>query len=293
MPIPTHQEAYRLEPTSYPLASSPRWSRWRPRSPPAAAAAASSDRPADGRSTKRPCEGIESGDIDLSLGIDVEGRRRRQHRRQPLRALPERRQRELPELDLSAKANGSVGRQKHRLRRRPRRCSRNKAYVGYEGTEYEVDPTTFSFVKSAVEEAQAKAAPKAVEPKRDRLPGSGRQAQGRRLRRKPQQRRQRRRRRHRARPRSAATSTSPARARRGHRTDRRPGLQRAARRRRPAALDAELDEAKGESKDSVKYAHVDVYVGDDDIVRRISAAADDRTARRRPAAPKASISIST
>ena len=26
----------------------------------------------------------------------------------------------------------------------------DKAYVNYEGTEYEVDPTTFSFVKSTV-----------------------------------------------------------------------------------------------------------------------------------------------
>ena len=34
--------------------------------------------------------------------------------------------------------------------------SRNKAYVNYEGDDYEVDPTTFSFVESAIEEAQQK-----------------------------------------------------------------------------------------------------------------------------------------
>ena len=30
----------------------------------------------------------------------------------------------------------------------------DSAFVDYEGTEYEVDPTTFGFVKSALEQAQ-------------------------------------------------------------------------------------------------------------------------------------------
>ena len=62
---------------------------------------------------------------------------------------------QLPELDLTAKANGSVGGKDvdfdGGLVLVP-----NKAYVSYEGEDYEVDPTTFSFVQSAIEEAQQK-----------------------------------------------------------------------------------------------------------------------------------------
>jgi hypothetical protein len=62
---------------------------------------------------------------------------------------------ELPELDMSVKANGSINGEnvdfEGGLVLLP-----NSAYVKYKGTEYEVDPTTFSFVKSMIEQAAKK-----------------------------------------------------------------------------------------------------------------------------------------
>ena len=51
----------------------------------------------------------------------------------------------------------------------------NRAYVDYEGTEYEVDPTTFSFVNRRSNRPAAKAA-QSRSTEVDRLPGSGRRA---------------------------------------------------------------------------------------------------------------------
>ena len=40
----------------------------------------------------------------------------------------------------------------------------DRAYVNYEGTEYEVDPTTFGFVKSGFEQASSRGARKQSRP---------------------------------------------------------------------------------------------------------------------------------
>ena len=65
--------------------------------------------------------------------------------------------------------------------------------------------------------------------------------------------------------------------RRDHRTDRKPGLQLPARSRRPAAA-RRTRRGQGRSRPArVKKAHVDVYVGDDDIVRKARRRTDDRT----------------
>ena len=51
--------------------------------------------------------------------------------------------------------------------------------------------------------------------------------------------------------------------------DRKPGLQGAGRRRRAAALHERNRAGKDEVSKSLKSAHVDLYVGDNDIIRRI------------------------
>ena len=62
---------------------------------------------------------------------------------------------QLPQADMTADVSGSVGGKdvdfEGGLVLVP-----NKAYVNYEGDDYEVDPTTFSFIQSAIEEAQQK-----------------------------------------------------------------------------------------------------------------------------------------
>jgi hypothetical protein len=98
-------------------------------------------------------QGVESGDLDLSLGIDAKGEEGGHVDVSLAGPFQSEGEGQLPRLDLSAKANGSIGGEdvdfEGSLVLLP-----NKAYVGYEGTDYEVDPTTFSFVKATLEEAQ-------------------------------------------------------------------------------------------------------------------------------------------
>jgi hypothetical protein len=101
-------------------------------------------------------QGIDSGDIDLSLGLDAsgpEGGKIDVALSGPFQSLGNG---ELPKLDLSATANGSVGGDKvdfdGGLVLLP-----NSAYVSYEGVDYEVDPSTFSFIEATLNEAQREA----------------------------------------------------------------------------------------------------------------------------------------
>ena len=232
----------------------------------------SGESPQERCSTKRPCRGskaatstsrsasrrsgAEGGHLDVSLSGPFQGEGAGS----------------LPQLDMNAKAKGDFNGKnvdfEGGLVLLP-----NTAFVNYEGTEYEVDPTTFSFVESALEPGPA-----------------------------------RRRRRNRRRPASpparknsaslkvadflengnnegsadvGGTSTTKVsgdlerlrRDRLGARSGRKPGLPRPARRRRPAALEGGNRRRPSSQVDriAVKTAHVDVYVGDDDIVRRIAA----------------------
>ena len=95
-------------------------------------------------------QGIESGDIDLSLGIDVKGEKSGHVDVGLSGPFQKESEAELPELDLTAAAKGSVGGENIDFDGGFTLLGGNKAYVGYEGTEYEVDPTTFGFVKSAI-----------------------------------------------------------------------------------------------------------------------------------------------
>jgi hypothetical protein len=59
----------------------------------------------------------------------------------------------LPDLALEASAKGTANGQKIDLEGGLTLLS-DRAYVGYGGKQYEVDPTTFSFVKAAIEEGE-------------------------------------------------------------------------------------------------------------------------------------------
>jgi hypothetical protein len=95
-------------------------------------------------------QGVESGQLDLSLGVDVKGEKGGHVDVSLSGPFQKEGEEELPELDLSAKAKGSVGGEgvdfEGGLTLLP-----SKAFVEYSGTEYEVDPTTFNFVKSAIQ----------------------------------------------------------------------------------------------------------------------------------------------
>jgi hypothetical protein len=100
-------------------------------------------------------QGIESGKLDLSLGVDVKGKGGGHLDFSLSGPFQSEGEEELPELDLSAKATGSVGGEGIDFEGGLTLLA-NKAFVEYSGTEYEVDPTTFNFVKSAFQKQLGK-----------------------------------------------------------------------------------------------------------------------------------------
>jgi hypothetical protein len=99
-------------------------------------------------------EGVESGNIDLSLGIKSEGKEGGDVD-VSLSGPFQSEGKDLPQLGLTASAKGSAKGEDIDFEGGLTLLS-DRAYVNYEGTEYEVDPTTFGFVKSGFEQAQEK-----------------------------------------------------------------------------------------------------------------------------------------
>lgn len=98
-------------------------------------------------------QGVKSGDLDLSLAFDSKGSEGGKVDVSLSGPFQSEGEGQPPRLDLTAKANGTMDGEdidfEGGLFLLP-----NKAYVNYEGIDYEVDPTTFSFVKSTIEEEQ-------------------------------------------------------------------------------------------------------------------------------------------
>jgi hypothetical protein len=213
-------------------------------------------------------QGIESGDLDLSLAVDIKGEKAGDLDVSLSGPFQSESEAELPELDMVAKANGSIDGEKVDFDGGLTLLG-DKAYVQYEGTEYEVDPTTLSFVKAmlkkqgrgqnqssegnACQEAlgelnpgdfidQAKSDGSADVGGTETTKVSGDlDASG-------------------AIEALTELSEDPACSEQ---------LSSAA----PLPSSGELDKAKDQVQESVKDAHVDLYVGDDDIVRRIAVQA--------------------
>lgn len=98
-------------------------------------------------------KGAESGDLDLSLSIDAKGGEGGTLDVDISGPFQTEGEGQPPRVDLTLKSDGELGGENldfdGGLVLLP-----SKAYVNYEGVYYEVDPTTYSFVKSALEEAQ-------------------------------------------------------------------------------------------------------------------------------------------
>jgi hypothetical protein len=99
-------------------------------------------------------EGIESADLELSLGINVSGDKGGNANVEVSGPFQSNGKGQYPELDLTGEAKGSINGsdfdKEAGLVLVP-----NKAYVSYEGEDYEVDPTTFSFIESAINQANS------------------------------------------------------------------------------------------------------------------------------------------
>jgi hypothetical protein len=214
-------------------------------------------------------EGVESGNLDLSLAIKSEGKEGGNLDVSVSGLFQSKDPKDLPQLDLTASAKGRAQGKDIAFEGGLTLLS-DRAFINYQGTEYEVDPTSFGFVKSGFEQAQQQGSSKKGNPADvsacqeaasgfkvgdfgDELTNDG----------------------------SADVD--------GTSTTKISGELNVA-----GAIDAilelaedpacrtqlevagplpigELEEAKGELASAVKKAQVEVYVGDDDIIRRVAA----------------------
>lgn len=214
-------------------------------------------------------QGIESGKIDLTLGAKASGPEGGNIDVSLSGPFQSEGKGSLPQLDMDAKAKGRVNGKDidfdGGIVLLP-----NSAYVNYEGTEYEVDPTTFSFVESALEQAQTEAGAEtgsegaaACQDEFGKLKVAkfveGDANEG-----------------------SADVAGTETVKISGDldvagaldavlEVAESPGCRPQVALAGPLPSQAEIDAARDEVTRSVKSAHVDVYVGDDNIVRQISA----------------------
>lgn len=99
-------------------------------------------------------KGVTSGDVDLTLGVSSSGKDGGDidvSLSGPFQSGGGKNA--LPQLAMTATAKGSAGGDDIDFEGGLTLLS-DRAFVNYEGTEYEVDPTTFGFVKSSFEQAQ-------------------------------------------------------------------------------------------------------------------------------------------
>jgi hypothetical protein len=212
-------------------------------------------------------QGVESGNLDLGVVVDASGKEGGKVSVDLSGPFQSGGKGDLPQLDMKAKVDGSIDGEAVNfdggLTLLP-----NSAFVEYEGIEYEVDPTTFSFVESALEQAQKQgggeaAGATACQEEASKLKVAdfveGLSNEG-----------------------SAdvgGTSTTKV---SGDldvagaidalvELTEGPACKAQIGAAGPLPSKAEIEAAKSEVEQSLKSAHVDVYVGDDDIIRRVSA----------------------
>lgn len=213
-------------------------------------------------------KGVESGKLNLAVDVNVQGKKSGQVDVALSGPFQSESEAEYPELDLSFSSKGSLG-GKDLNREGGITLLGNKAYVAYEGTEYEVDSTTFNFVKSMLKQqsggegksseiaaCQEAAGELELSDFVENLKSSGSAEVGGTNTTKVS---------------GDLDATSAVEAVSTLIEDPKCSEQLSAAGPLPSA--AELDKAKSTVQDSLKSAHVDLYVGDDHIVRRIVAQA--------------------
>jgi hypothetical protein len=102
---------------------------------------------------KATLEGVESGNLDLSLKVDAKGDQSGNFDVSLSGPFQGGAKGELPEADLEVAVHGQAEGEDVDFEGGATLLS-DRAYIGYEGEEYEVDPTTFGFVKSGFERAE-------------------------------------------------------------------------------------------------------------------------------------------
>jgi hypothetical protein len=97
-------------------------------------------------------EGVESGTVDLTMNVKAEGENAGNMKIDLSGPFQSTGKASLPELAMQVKANGDADGEKVNFEGGLTVLG-DRAYVGYDGKNYEVDPTTFGFIKSGFEEA--------------------------------------------------------------------------------------------------------------------------------------------
>lgn len=209
-------------------------------------------------------EGVKSGNLDLALHVKAEGDEGGDvdvSLSGPFEATSKE---ELPQLEMNAEVSGSAGGEDIDFEGGITLLT-DRAFIAYDGSDYEVDPTTFSFLKSAFERLQQQggeenitACQEAAEGIKfsqfaDNLENDGS---------------------------ADVDGTSTTKVSGDLSVDgaidalikltEDPACSSQLEAAGPLPI-GELEEAKGELSKAIEKAHVDIYVGDDDIVRKLDA----------------------
>lgn len=98
-------------------------------------------------------EGVKSGEFEMSMNVKAEGDEGGEFDVNLSGPFEAGAKGQLPQLELTAEASGSAQDEDIDFDGKVTLLT-DRAFVEYEGTPYEVDPTTFGFLKSAFEQAQ-------------------------------------------------------------------------------------------------------------------------------------------
>lgn len=210
-------------------------------------------------------QGIESANLDLAAKVGIKGQEGGNLDLSLTGPFQSEEGAEYPDLDLSFAATGNLNGEKID-REGGFTLLGNKAYVGYDGTEYEVDSTTFGFVKSLLKRQGGKstditacqdaASGLKLKDFLDGLKDEGGADVGGTETTKV----------------SGDLDASAALEALGELVED-PACNSQLKSAGPLPSLTEIEDAKGTINDSVKSAHVELYVGDDHIVRRVVARA--------------------
>jgi hypothetical protein len=213
---------------------------------------------------KASLEGVKSGEFDMSLNATAEGDEGGEIEVSLSGPFEAGAKGELPQVEMKAEANGSAGGDDLDFEGGLTLLT-DHGFIEYEGEAYEVDATTFGFLKSALEQSQQQegeadvtACQKAAEGIKfsqfaEQLSNEGgADVDG-----------------------TSTTKLSGDLDVSGAidaliQLTEDPACSSQLEAAGPLPI-GELEEAKGELSKAIKKAHVDLYVGDDDIVRKVAA----------------------
>lgn len=209
-------------------------------------------------------EGVKSGEMELSLHATVEGDEDAEADVSLSGPFEAGAKGELPQVELSAEVDASAEDEEISFDGGVTLLT-DRAFIEYEGTNYEVDPTTFGFVKAALEQAEQQGGEEDITACQEAAEGikfsqfaGNLESDGE----------------------ADVDGTSTTKVSGDLEVDgaidaliqltENPACSAQLEAAGPLPIE-ELEEAKSELSKVVEKAHVDLYVGDDDIVRKMDA----------------------